>query len=57
MFEPVSPENWGQYAREWLRRHGFTQNLALLTYATTAPNADMTNHIEFIDLGYEPNKE
>ncbi len=46
----TEPDNWGQYARRWLRERGFMEGLALLTSGIGRQNEDLTNQIEIIDL-------
>ncbi len=50
VYEPDPPKDWGAYAREWLRQHGATEHLALLTFGIGRDRMDRTNHIEIIDL-------
>jgi pyruvate kinase len=55
VYQQKRPENWEQYARDWLTRHDVTGELALLTRGTTsASGSGGTNQLEIINLAYPP---
>ncbi len=48
--EPDYPENWKQYARDWLRSHGIEGNLVLMTERPSIKHPDVNTRIELLDL-------
>jgi pyruvate kinase len=49
------PENWEQYARDWLNQHHMTGELAFLTRGTTSDSGSgATNQLEIINLAHPP---
>jgi pyruvate kinase len=53
--ETVRPASWQNYARDWLREHGLTEGLVILTHGSGTAHGGGTNQIEFIDLGRPAN--
>jgi pyruvate kinase len=51
VLEPVRPERWDIYAREWLHEFGINEGRALLTRGRGTGRIGTTNQIEIIDLG------
>lgn len=48
--EPDYPENWKQYARDWLRSHGVEGNLVLMTERPSIKHPEVNTRIELLDL-------
>ena len=48
--EPDYPENWKQYARDWLRFHGVEGNLVLMTERPSIRHPEINTRIELLDL-------
>jgi pyruvate kinase len=44
------PENWKQYARDWLRLHRVEGNLVILTEGPSPKHPEANNRMELIDL-------
>jgi pyruvate kinase len=44
------PENWSEYARQWLRGHGLEQPLAMLVAGPSARHPEANYRIEFLRL-------
>jgi pyruvate kinase len=45
------PENWREFARNWLREHKIPGAVAVLVAGPSAPNPDANHRIEFLRLG------
>ena len=50
IYEPHLPDDWSDYVRDWLRQHGVTGDLALLTHGIGDDHLGRTNQIEIVDL-------
>lgn len=48
--EPNHPENWKEFARNWLKDHGLPGNLVVVTEGPSARNPETNNRLEIIDL-------
>lgn len=48
--KPEHPENWEQYARDWLGRFGFTTGLVIITQGYSRGHPGGTNRMEIVDL-------
>ncbi len=46
----TEPDDWGKLTRNFLRKHGFTKKLALLTQGYGASADEVTNTIKIIEL-------
>jgi pyruvate kinase len=50
VLEPVYPDNWRAYARQWVRSHGIEGDMVLLTEEPSPENPDVNARIELLDL-------
>jgi pyruvate kinase len=48
------PENWSDFARQWLREHGVSGNVAMLVAGPSARNPNANYRIEFLRVGEKP---
>jgi pyruvate kinase len=48
--EPDHPDDWNAYVRGWLRDHGVSGSLAVLTEGPSSKRPDANNRMEIIDL-------
>ena len=46
----TEPDDWGEFTWKFLRKHGFTKKLALLTQGYGASAEEVTNTIKIIEL-------
>lgn len=49
-YEPDHPPRWNDFVRRWLRCHGLTGNLAILTEGPSRRHPETNNRMELIDL-------
>jgi pyruvate kinase len=49
--EPEYPEDWNQFARDWLRSQGMTERLVVLTEGPSPMHPEANNRMELIDFG------
>ena len=47
---PEHPEDWKAFARQWLRDHGVSGDLAVLTEGPSSKHPEANNRMEIIDL-------
>ena len=50
VLEPVYPDNWRAYARQWVRSHGVEGDMVFLTEEPSPENPDVNARIELLDL-------
>jgi pyruvate kinase len=50
--EPEPPLDWKPFAREWVKTHGLTGNLVVLTEGPSIRNEQANNRMELIDLSW-----
>ncbi len=48
--EPVHPEDWRQYVRNWLRSHNLGGNIVVLTEGPSSRHPEANHRVEIIDL-------
>ena len=48
------PENWREFARDWLRAHDVPGNVAMLVAGPSSRNADANHRLEFLRVGESP---
>jgi pyruvate kinase len=48
---PERPKNWNIWVRDWLKAHGISGSVALLTEGPSADNPSANNRMEVIELG------
>ena len=49
--EPEYPEDWNAFARDWLKYHGMTERLVVLTEGPSPKHPEANHRMELIDLG------
>ncbi|MBE0603404.1 MAG: pyruvate kinase, partial [Deltaproteobacteria bacterium] len=50
VFEPVHPDDWNAYVRNWLEKHQLTGDLAVVTEGPSRRHPEAHNRMEIIDL-------
>ncbi len=50
VYEPDHPENWRNFIRQWLKSHGLSGNLAILTEGPSRRHPETNNRMEIITL-------
>jgi pyruvate kinase len=50
VYDPEHPADWRAYTREWLRSHGITGNLVIITEGPSTKYPEINNRMEIIDL-------
>ena len=50
VYEPNPPENWNDFARDWLKSHGLPGDLVVLSTGPSPRYPEANNRIEIIDL-------
>ena len=45
------PENWSDFAREWLRQHGVSGSVAMLVTGPSKRDPNANHRIEFLRVG------
>ena len=48
--EPVHPEDWRQYVRDWLKSHDLEGNIVVLTEGPSQRHPEANHRVEIIDL-------
>jgi len=48
---PERPKNWNIWVRDWLKAHGISGSVALLTEGPSADNPSANNRMEVIEIG------
>jgi len=48
--EPLHPEDWNTYARDWVRAHEVEGDLAILTEGPSSKNPEANNRMEIIKI-------
>ena len=48
------PENWRDFARQWLREHQLTGPVAMLVAGPSTRNPDANHRLEFLRVGNSP---
>jgi pyruvate kinase len=51
---PDHPEDWKAFSREWLRDHGLSGNMVILTEGPSSKHPEANNRMEIIDLRSAP---
>ncbi|MBP1679580.1 MAG: pyruvate kinase, partial [Bacteroidetes bacterium] len=50
VYDPVHPDDWNAYVRNWLERHQLAGDLAVVTEGPSRRHPDAHNRMEIIDL-------
>jgi pyruvate kinase len=50
------PDNWSDFARQWLREHRLPGPVAMLVAGPSARNPDANHRIEFLRVGTKMEK-
>jgi pyruvate kinase len=48
--EPVLPDDWSDYVRNWVRTHNLEGNVAILTEGPSSRHPEANNRMEIIAL-------